>query len=107
LSTNKQMKTKGYRAVKSADFEIRRQVQVYNQARNAMNILGCSPNLLAKYQKLLPEHLKPLKSIYEPNARGQGQYSLPWIWTIEYGIDGNNPEYMDECMLFILESKNI
>lgn len=98
LSTNKQMKTRGYAAVKSSDQELRKYVRIYNQARNAMLVLGGRPEIVSRYEKLTREQLLPLKSIYEPNARGQGKYSLPWFWTLQVASDCDSSEYMDECM---------
>ncbi|KAF8949743.1 hypothetical protein BDZ97DRAFT_1935059 [Flammula alnicola] len=96
LAINKQMKTRAYSAVKAADDEVRQFVRVYNQARNAILALGCSEDIAAWYQKLLPEQLVALKSIYEPNARGAGTYSLPWFWMLQVGSDSDSAEYMDE-----------
>ncbi|KAF8952574.1 hypothetical protein BDZ97DRAFT_1768347, partial [Flammula alnicola] len=96
LAINKQMKTRAYSAVKAADDEVRQFVRVYNQARNAILALGCSEDIAARYQKLLPEQLVALKSIYEPNARGAGTYSLPWFWMLQVGSDSDSAEYMDE-----------
>jgi len=96
LSVSRPMKLRGYDAVQAADDELRRYVRIYKQARNAMSCLSCPPDLMKKYQELHTEELKALKSIYDPNSRGQGTFALPWFWVLRVGGDSDSSEYMEE-----------
>jgi hypothetical protein len=97
LSVTKVDKTRGYAAVKAADEELRKHVRVYKQARNALIALNCPPDIAGRFKELLPNKLVALKSVYEPNSRGQGAFSLPWFWSLQVGIDATSSEYLDEC----------
>ena len=97
LANNKATKTRGYSAIKVADAELRKHVQIYNQARHALFALKSSQEICERYKELKKDELRPLKSVYEPNARGQTRVNLAWFWTIQVGSDSDGSEYMSEC----------
>ncbi|KAF6743574.1 hypothetical protein DFP72DRAFT_858661 [Ephemerocybe angulata] len=66
----------------------------YEKARWAMERLGILDQH-PQFQKLERAHTKAITAIYSPNAPGQRNEGLSWIWTAT-GIDPTDKSYLEE-----------
>lgn len=82
LAKSKVQKTRSWDAIHTVDRCLKEQSLIYNSARNAMIKLGADNNTMSRYQVLTSEDLKVNTAIVEPNARGQHDVKLSWIWTM-------------------------
>jgi len=96
LARGKQTRLRGYAAVASANKVINLNRTIYHQARTALVRLGAPAQVLETLQPLLPVHVKPLKSVYDPNARSQRNKPAPWIWQLDVSGDADNKQYLAE-----------
>ncbi|EFI26719.1 hypothetical protein CC1G_15640 [Coprinopsis cinerea okayama7 len=96
LAEGKKQKTRGYTAVKSVNRSIRDHVRSYNQARWAMHRLGADDTLKLRYRAIKPEDTRAVTAIYKPNARGERNKPLPWIWNMDVAGDSTKSEYLEE-----------
>ncbi|EAU81827.2 hypothetical protein CC1G_12943 [Coprinopsis cinerea okayama7 len=96
LAEGKKQKTRGYAAVKNVNDSLKNHVKVYNQARWAMRRLGADAKTLQRYRPIAPGDTKAVTAIYNPNARGQRNKSLSWIWTMDVAGDSAKSEYLEE-----------
>ncbi|KAJ2935916.1 hypothetical protein H1R20_g1179, partial [Candolleomyces eurysporus] len=69
-SAGKKAKTRGYNAIRNVDKGIRFHYPIFEEIK--------------------PEHTKVVTNVYDPNARGQHDVTLSWIWTIN--TKSNSPE---------------
>jgi hypothetical protein len=74
---------------------MRHHVRVYKQARWALLALQAPPALTERFQLLQASDLQALKSIYLPNARGQSNTRIPWIWKLTPSAESGS-EYLEE-----------
>jgi len=95
LAANKKGKQRGYDAANAADRAMRHHVRVYKQARWALGALQAPPALTEPFQVLQDSDLQPLKSIYMPNARGQSNICIPWIWKLTPSAESDS-KYLEE-----------
>lgn len=65
-----------------------------------MVVLGADDNTLNKYKVLHREDLAASTAVADPNAPGQSQAELPWIW--QSFTHSNGPEFMFERMFIAL-----
>ncbi|TEB28894.1 hypothetical protein FA13DRAFT_1632868 [Coprinellus micaceus] len=80
FTEEKRERTRMYDAINKVDRTIRYHSRRYIQCRWAMGRLG----MLAKYPQfevLTRDHVRPVTAVFQPNARGQRDISLSWIWT--------------------------
>ncbi|TEB12865.1 hypothetical protein FA13DRAFT_1721885 [Coprinellus micaceus] len=80
FTEEKRERTRMYDAINKVDRTIRYHSKRYIQCRWAMGRLG----MLAKYPQfevLTRDHVRPVTAVFQPNARGQRNLSLSWIWT--------------------------
>ncbi|EAU83220.2 hypothetical protein CC1G_11681 [Coprinopsis cinerea okayama7 len=96
LAEGKQQKTRGYASVKAVNNDLRRYIKIYHQARWALTRLGADADTLARYRQIKTEDTKAITAIYSPNARGQRNVSLSWIWTLNVQGDSMKSEYLEE-----------
>jgi hypothetical protein len=82
LAKSKVQKTRSWDAIHTVDRCLKEQSLIYNSARNVMIKLGADNNTMSHYQVLTSEDLKVNTAIVEPNARGQHNVKLSWIWTM-------------------------
>ncbi|KAK7679233.1 hypothetical protein QCA50_017811 [Cerrena zonata] len=71
--------------------------KVYSTCRKAMITLGASSTLLDKYKVLRKEDLAASTAVVDPNARGQSQAELSWIWQTSTQ-SSSTPEFMEEML---------
>lgn len=95
LAANKKARLRGYDAANAADRAMRHHVRIYKQARWALDALQAPPAAMDRFQVLQDSDLQALKSIYEPNARGQSNIRIPWIWNLTPSAESDS-EYLDE-----------
>ena len=57
---------------------------------------GADNNTMLRYQVLTSEDLKVNTAIVEPNARGQHDVKLSWIWTMSNGRSKAPAALLDE-----------
>ena len=95
LAEGKRQRTRGYDTVKVVDQQLRMHIKIYTHARWALIRLGADADVLNRFQKLLPEHTNAITAVYKPNAGGQRNKPLSWIWTMK--TPGQNGSlYLDE-----------
>ncbi|KAI0073595.1 hypothetical protein K474DRAFT_1579789, partial [Panus rudis PR-1116 ss-1] len=70
---------------------------IYKLARNAMKEIGMGTveGAIDTYKDLKKEDVKASTAVVEPNARGQRNEHLSWIWHVR-DPDHANPQWMDE-----------
>ena len=95
LAENKKGKQRGYNAANAADHSLKQHVRVYKQAHWALGALQAPDALTERFQVLHPADLQPLKSIYLPNAPGQSNLRIPWIWRLAPALEADS-EYLEE-----------
>ena len=59
--------------------------------------LGASPELLKQYQELKNGDLQTSTVVEEPNARGQRDKELSWIWKVPGFVLGSEESFTHEC----------
>ncbi|EAU81208.2 hypothetical protein CC1G_09452 [Coprinopsis cinerea okayama7 len=96
LAEGKKQKTRGYAAVKAVDKHLRHEIKVYNQARWALRRLGADENTRLRYRPIVRDDTRAVTAIYKPNARGERNKALPWIWNMNVAGDSSNSEYLEE-----------
>jgi hypothetical protein len=96
LSKSKKEKTRGWAAVNHADQEIRFNMKKYRDARWALSELGADPKLFKQFQVLNKSHCNALESIYNPNAPGQRNSRMSWIWNLDVAGDSAESTHLDE-----------
>jgi hypothetical protein len=100
LAANKKGKQRGYDAANAADRAMRHHVRVYNQARWALTALQAPSAQTERFLALQDSDLQALKSIYMPNAPGQSNIRIPWIWKLTPYADSDS-EYLQECQSYL------
>ncbi|TEB37682.1 hypothetical protein FA13DRAFT_1622302, partial [Coprinellus micaceus] len=95
LALGKRDRLRTYAEINAVEKDMRLLVKRYEESRWALERLG----LKAKYPHLKPitrSDLKAVMAVYKPNARGQRNEGLSWIWTTALGKDKDRPDYMTE-----------
>jgi hypothetical protein len=96
FTEEKRERTRMYDAINKVDRTIRYHSKRYIQCRWAMGRLG----MLAKYPQfevLTRDHVRPVTAVFQPNARGQRNLSLSWIWTYRTKGGKGTKVYLQEC----------
>lgn len=97
-STSTKQTTRSWDSVRNVQSQILSHASDYERARQALKRIG-TPEDLALYQKLEPEHLVVVKDITETKRFGQGSDSLAWFWRIGPSKDAFTGKWMEECEL--------
>ncbi|KAF6744445.1 hypothetical protein DFP72DRAFT_1078508 [Ephemerocybe angulata] len=95
LATGKRDRTRTYDAINAIEATMRTDIKRYDQARWALSRLG----LLTQYphlKELTREDTKAVTAVYSPNARGQRDVALSWIWTVNMDHDTPAEEFVEE-----------
>ncbi|KAF6744664.1 hypothetical protein DFP72DRAFT_825364, partial [Ephemerocybe angulata] len=95
LATGKRDRTRTYDAINAIEATMRTDIKRYDQARWALSRLG----LLTQYphlKELTREDTKAVTAVYSPNARGQRDVALSWIWTVNMDHDTLAEEFVEE-----------
>ncbi|KAH6869445.1 hypothetical protein BKA70DRAFT_1379648 [Coprinopsis sp. MPI-PUGE-AT-0042] len=82
LAEGKQQKTRGYAAVRNVDASMRFHINVYNHARWALGRLRADAALMSYFKPISKDDMKAITAIYKPNARGERNKKVSWIWTM-------------------------
>ncbi|RXW11923.1 hypothetical protein EST38_g13931 [Candolleomyces aberdarensis] len=102
-STGKKAKTRSYNAIGKVDRVIRNHVKRYDAAVWALDRLGVRSKY-PMFQEIKPEHTKAVTNVYDPNARGQRNISLSWIWMNNANSNSSeNVAYVAEGMQLNLQ----
>lgn len=70
--------------------------KVYMSIRTAMENLGASQQVLSKYCVLAKSDIVASTAVADPNAAGERNKALSWIWRTRTSGSGN-PDWLDEC----------
>ncbi|EGN97530.1 hypothetical protein SERLA73DRAFT_37957, partial [Serpula lacrymans var. lacrymans S7.3] len=68
----------------------------YKRAQHAIISLGCQAEILQKYQKLKPDHLKTSTQLMNPNATGLCNTAFPWFWSMDLKGDTFQQTWISE-----------
>lgn len=71
--------------------------QVYTSSRRAMELLGAPKEILSKFKVLLKTHIASSTAVVDPNARGERNKGLSWIWHTQHDPE-EDPAWLDERM---------
>ncbi|KAH6905924.1 hypothetical protein BKA70DRAFT_1430351 [Coprinopsis sp. MPI-PUGE-AT-0042] len=96
LADGKKQCTRGYAAVKATDKSMQHHIRMYNQAVWALKRLGADPTVLEDFRPITGRDTKAITAIYKPNAPGQSQTTLSWIWTVGVQAGGADSPYLEE-----------
>ena len=96
LFRSQRYKTRAWSEFHSIEANVRHHARIYRKARVAMIKLGASTEDQQKYKVLREEHLKVSTAVVEPNARGQRNTPMSWIWTVDVGRDLEGSQSMTE-----------
>ncbi|KAH6906278.1 hypothetical protein BKA70DRAFT_1497792 [Coprinopsis sp. MPI-PUGE-AT-0042] len=96
LAEGKQQKTRGYAAVRNVNASMRFHIKVYNHARWALSRLGADPALMSYFKPISKEDTKAITAIYKPNARGERNKKVSWIWSMAEQGHEVNSQYLAE-----------
>lgn len=94
--------TRNYMDVHAIKVSIGQAARVYHTCRNAMETLGAPAAMLAQYQVLKPSDVTASTAVMDPNARGQRNNALSWIWHLQHYPSDQDPAWMDECMCALI-----
>lgn len=87
---------RSYGDVLAVQMTIDQAAKIYETARSALKLLGASAGTLATYKELEDGDLVASTAVVDPNARGQRQAKLSWIW--QTLADKDSPDVMNESM---------
>ena len=88
--------TRSYAEVQAVELTITQGAKVYSSIRTAMERLGADGEVMERFQKLEKEDLKASTAVIDPNARGEREKTLSWIWRIGQPDGSADPEWLDE-----------
>lgn len=86
---------RSYADVHAITASVDQSAKVYMSCRLALDTLGASRDILSKFQILTKEHTAASTAVIDPNARGQRNNSLSWIWHSRNNSAGD-PGWLDE-----------
>lgn len=89
--------TRNYTDVHAIQVSIGQAARVYLSCRAAMETLGASSAMLDRYRILKPTDVVASTTVMDPNARGQRNNALSWIWHLQHYPNDQDPAWMDEC----------
>ena len=89
-------KTRAWSEFHSIEANVHHHAKIYQKAWVAMIKLGASTEDQQKYKVLREEHLKVSTAIVEPNACGQRNTPMSWIWTVDVGRNLEGSQAMTE-----------
>lgn len=102
-ATSKIQKTRSWDSIHTASGRLKQARNIYRQARQAMVNLKLSPEILETYKPLTPKDTCTNTAVQEPNARGQRNKELSWIWKMP-GLNLGETSFLMECEHFPCES---
>ena len=94
---SQQTMTRAWDSIHRADKQIRGAVLCYRLARSALEGLGASEKILARYQEIQKKDLKMSRDVVEENRVGQRSSELPWFWRLDGKWEKDRGEFLREC----------
>ena len=91
--------TRSYAEVHALEMTITQAAKVYSSIRLAMQTLNADEAVLERFKKLEKADLKASTAVMDPNARGERDKSLSWIWRIGQPDGSADPEWLNECKI--------
>ena len=88
--------TRAYDGIHTCDREMKSALRAYNQARWALNQLNAPASTCDSYKPIKKKDTRALTTVYDGNARGQRNISLPWFWNIAVADDSSSSTYMEQ-----------
>lgn len=102
LAPDKARATRARKSIEKVHRQLALKAKLYERIRIAMEKLGMPPlELASDYRPLLPGDLAVSKAVKAPNARGESQAQLSWIWTSVPGLTQDD-NHLLECKVAIL-----
>jgi hypothetical protein len=98
LALGKRDRLHNYDFINNVEKVMRSLVKRYEDATWALERLGVK-HKYPQFQVICRADLKAVTAVYKPNAPGQRNAGLSWIWTIVTGADPSNTDYLSECTL--------
>lgn len=95
---------RAWRKIQAHSDAIAQAVKVYTLARNSMLCLGATSEVMERFRKLEPEHLKTDTQAINFNDSGTRNKTLSWIWTMDGGNNASNNLIDSERILFLCHS---
>lgn len=99
--------TRAWDSIHRADKQIRGAVRCYRLARNALEMLGVSNELLVRYKEIEKKDLKISRDVVEENRVGQRSSELPWFWRLDSKWDEDRGEFLKECKCYNTTFKQV
>ncbi|KAK7682196.1 hypothetical protein QCA50_014783 [Cerrena zonata] len=94
-SLNYSKRLRSHKDAQMLQLSIDQFAKIYMHARKAMVVLGASEANLSTFQILKKEHLGVSTAVIDPNARGQRNEALPWIWQVHHA-SSDDPTWLRE-----------
>jgi hypothetical protein len=101
----KKGKTRPWDSIHAADQSLRLHAQTYRSAREAMEVLPGSANLLRRFEVLKTEQLKTSTTLLDPAQSGWKHAVLPWFWYLDVAGDTVASDHMKECKSWGISNK--
>jgi hypothetical protein len=96
-ANSKSQKTRSWDSIHTVSKKLSHHRVIYSNACCAMIALNASPELLEKYKVLKKDDIQTNTAIQEPNAMGQRNSALPWIWMIPGSSSQGPTTMLKEC----------
>lgn len=97
-ANNYAKRNRAYADIRNLDRSMNHNADVYHACRAAMEALNADQRTLDRFQVLKREDLKTDTAVMDPNARGQRNKRMSWIWE-SHDPTQQSPNWMTECML--------
>ncbi|KAK7681502.1 hypothetical protein QCA50_015234 [Cerrena zonata] len=95
-NTGYSKRLRSYGDAHAVQMSIDHAAKVYSTARRAIEVIDKHSPVLTKLQVLTREDLIASTAVSDPNARGQRQVSLSWIW--QTVVNNGTPAFVTEMM---------
>ncbi|KAH6884721.1 hypothetical protein BKA70DRAFT_1237497 [Coprinopsis sp. MPI-PUGE-AT-0042] len=96
LVQGKKGRSRGYAAVAAVDRSLRSHIKIYHQAVWALRRLGAPRTIQSRYRQIAREDTKAITAVYSPNAAGERNKPLSWIWTTRGEENCSTSPYLEE-----------
>jgi hypothetical protein len=96
-SMNTKGKTRAFKEIEKSERKIKKEVQLYVQARKALERLGADGAIMERYKVIERRDLNVSSDMVEENRIGQQSEKLAWFWRL--GPQSDNGPWMEECKI--------
>ena len=101
----KKGKTRPWDLIHSANQLLCLHAQTYHSAREAMEVLPGSANLLHQFEVLKTKQLKTSTTLLDPAQSCWKHAALPWFWYLDVASDNIASDHMKECKSWGISNK--